>query len=165
MKNQKLAWFLRVHIFLVFCLVSLGGAVRAMNAGLACPDWPLCFGKVIPDFQVQVYYEFIHRTIAGIVALATGFVAFVIYKSKQSSRELKITMSIALTVLISQIILGGLTVLKLLHFGVVTAHLAFGVGFWCCLLWIYFCLRNDPKSKAPLPRAFLGLSIFILLII
>src|ERR1700760_1820611 len=54
-----------------FELIVLGGAVRALNAGLACPDWPLCFGDYVPDFHPQVYLEFIHRVLAGSIGFAT----------------------------------------------------------------------------------------------
>ena len=58
-----------VLIFLTLDLMLLGAGVRTMDAGLACPDWPLCFGKVIPDYHFGVYLEFLHRAIAGLVSL------------------------------------------------------------------------------------------------
>ena len=41
-------WFVKTYRALVIevgGLIVLGGSVRVMNAGLACPDWPLCFGE------------------------------------------------------------------------------------------------------------------------
>lgn len=161
MKKKTIKKILPLIIFVTFCLISLGGAVRAMHAGLACPDWPLCFGAVIPDYQVQVYYEFIHRTIAGLVAIGTAVLAFGVYRSKEVSFETKLTMSFALLTLVTQIVMGGLTVLKLLHFGVVTAHLAFGMAFFSLLLWMYFTVSDfKPKARGQLPKSFFGLALF-----
>ena len=44
-------------------LMTLGALVRAHDAGLACPDWPLCFGSFLPGRQmnVQVFLEWFHR--------------------------------------------------------------------------------------------------------
>lgn len=142
---------------MVLGLIALGGAVRATNSGLACPDWPLCFGKFIPDFHPQVYFEFIHRVLAGTIGILTASLAALIYKRKEYASKLKVFMSVALFFLAGQIILGGLTVRKLLHFGTVTGHLALGIAFYGSLLWIAFHLREDKaslaKSRFQLPSA------------
>ena len=52
-----------------YVLIVFGALVRANGAGLACPDWPLCFGEVIPAFDVGVAFEWGHRALAGSVGL------------------------------------------------------------------------------------------------
>ena len=118
------AWYSRAFGFLVgavFVLIALGGAVRTMKAGLACPDWPLCFGRFIPDYHPQVYFEFIHRVVAGSVAILAVGLMLVLFRSKASSR-LKVMGAVALMLLAAQIVFGGLTVILLLKANVVATH-------------------------------------------
>lgn len=46
----KLAFLLSV---LIFINILFGPLVRATDSGLACPDWPLCHGKVIPPQSLE----------------------------------------------------------------------------------------------------------------
>ncbi|HTE15157.1 MAG TPA: COX15/CtaA family protein, partial [Burkholderiales bacterium] len=36
-----------------FVVVVVGAFVRLTDAGLGCPDWPGCYGKVMPSHAAQ----------------------------------------------------------------------------------------------------------------
>ncbi len=59
----------RVTVGLLFLLLVWGNMVAGLKAGLACPDWPLCYGKVLPPFRWDIYMEFLHRVIAAVASL------------------------------------------------------------------------------------------------
>jgi len=46
-----------------------GGVVTNTDSGLACPDWPTCFGSVVPKMAGNVAVEHTHRLIATAVGL------------------------------------------------------------------------------------------------
>ena len=134
-----------------FFLMALGSATRVMNAGLSCPDWPLCFGEVIPRdrMTLQVFLEWFHRVIATTV----GFSAIALVGSSWTWRKsipgwLPWASLGALGLVIFQGILGGLTVTELLRFDIVTAHLGTGLLFFSLLLSIGMGLvRLSPTTK------------------
>lgn len=128
---------------LTFCLMALGSATRVMNAGLACPDWPLCYGELVPRNQMnlQVFLEWFHRTVASTLGLVTiGLVGYSWWQRSRLPRWLPYATLACLTLVLVQGLLGGLTVTQLLRFDVVTAHLATGLLFFCTLLIIACCL-------------------------
>ena len=108
-------------------LIGLGGFVRATGAGLSCPDWPLCYGRVVPQiFHPGVAQEYIHRLAAGTVTLLIVGISFYAWKVRARLPRLWSLSRILLLILSSQIILGGLTVLMRLNPFIVMAHLFFG---------------------------------------
>lgn len=40
---RRLVWKICVATLI---LMAIGSATRVMNAGLACPDWPLCYSTL-----------------------------------------------------------------------------------------------------------------------
>jgi heme a synthase len=66
---RRLVWRMAFGTLL---LMAIGSATRVMNAGLACPDWPLCYGELIPAQQMnfQVFLEWFHRLDASLLGLA-----------------------------------------------------------------------------------------------
>ncbi|MDX2272704.1 MAG: COX15/CtaA family protein [Cyanobacteriota bacterium] len=139
-------WLGRVTLTLAVVtlfLMALGSATRVMNAGLSCPDWPLCYGEIVPAQQMnlQVFLEWFHRLVASslglVVLIVTGLSWF--YRQRLAP-WIPMAMSWALGLVMVQGLLGGLTVTELLRFDIVTAHLGTGLLFFATLLTIALCL-------------------------
>jgi cytochrome c oxidase assembly protein subunit 15 len=134
-------------------LVVLGALVRSHGAGLACPDWPLCFGQLIPALNFSVGLEFGHRVLAG--AISVGLLAATIFVLREPLLRAQVRTALLLTwgVLAVQIVLGGLTVLLGLAPWTVTAHLLFGTSFCAALLWVAHNLADASHPELREPRA------------
>lgn len=143
--KKKDLLILNILIFLTFDLMLLGAGVRTMDAGLTCPDWPLCFGKVVPKYHLGVYLEFIHRVIAGIVGILYMFFFVKVWRD-QKFKKIRILSLIGLFFLVAQIIMGGLTVFKLLDAYIVTFHLTLATVF---LLSLVIMKKNMRKGIDP----------------
>ncbi|MCC2665306.1 MAG: ctaA [Geminicoccaceae bacterium] len=160
-----------VAIALTFGLIVLGAWVRATGSGLACPDWPTCYGHwlplpgEIPDgagySYVQVMLEWLHRLIAGVILgpliLLIGGLAWRV-RSEQP-RMPGYALAVVLLLLV-QAGLGGLTVLDqnspwsvALHLG--TALLLFSV------LWLIFA-RTAAAEPGPRVRGGLAAVTWLL---
>jgi cytochrome c oxidase assembly protein subunit 15 len=110
----------------LIALVGIGGATRVMQAGLACPDWPLCYGSLLPGRQMnlQVFLEWFHRLDAFLVGVALLVVAALsLVRRSQVPPWLPWAAGMALALVALQGGLGALTVLGLLASSTVTAHL------------------------------------------
>lgn len=120
-------------------LMAVGSATRVMNAGLACPDWPLCYGQLVPTAQMnlQVFLEWFHRLDASLIGLmALALVAITAWYRRVLPAWLPWASLGALFLILVQGLLGGLTVMQLLRFDIVTAHLGTALLFFCALLVI-----------------------------
>ena len=108
-------------------LVVIGGATRVMQAGLACPDWPLCYGRLLPGGQLnlQVFLEWFHRLDAFVVGMALLVLAAASGLARRRLPGWLPFASLAALLLVAlQGGLGALTVTRLLAAPLVTAHLA-----------------------------------------
>ena len=164
--HRKLAVLLVILSVMIVTLMALGAGVRTMNAGLSCPDWPLCFGKIIPDFHPAVWFEFVHRAYAGLVAIVFAVCFFWVLRLKTAPRAAKMAAVAGLFFLVMQIVAGALTVLWLVKWAAVTSHLLLATLFFCSVLWILFQIRPDieePTVKAPRTLSFLAgwISLFV----
>jgi heme a synthase len=140
-------------ILLAFCVISLGAYVRLSDAGLGCPDWPGCYGKLlgVPDNHVEVnqakeafphapveaakaWKEMIHRYLAGILGLVIAALALLaIWPRRQTVVAPQIFL---VGLVLVQAALGMLTVTWLLKPVIVTMHLLGGMLILATLVGI-----------------------------
>jgi cytochrome c oxidase assembly protein subunit 15 len=133
---RRLVWKICIATLI---LMAIGSATRVMNAGLACPDWPLCYGELVPTKQMnlQVFLEWFHRLDAGLIGLSgIALTGLCWWHRRVLPLWLPGAATFALLLIVFQGILGGLTVTELLRFDIVTAHLATALLFFTTLLVI-----------------------------
>lgn len=127
-------------------LIVLGGVVRASEAGLGCPDWPLCHGQVIPPLERDVLIEYSHRLAAmtvGFMVLGTVVLA---WRSFRGRPAVLIPASLAFVLMIVQALLGGATVNRELQPELVTAHLAVAMALLSALLVTAVAVLDDGRA-------------------
>ena len=137
----------------VIALVVIGGATRVMEAGLACPDWPLCFGSLLPGRQmnVQVFLEWFHRLDAFVIGIALVVMALATTLQRRQLPRWLPWLAVGLMVLVAmQGGLGALTVTQLLPSAVVTAHLALALTLVALLSGLTQRLLHPAAAVAPL---------------
>ncbi|MCU0540561.1 MAG: heme A synthase [Oscillatoriaceae cyanobacterium Prado104] len=137
---RSFVWKIAIATWL---LMAVGSATRVMNAGLACPDWPLCYGELIPAAQMnlQVFLEWFHRLDAAAIGLsAIALLGLSWLYRYRLPGWMPLASGLALFLIVFQGILGGLTVTELLRFDIVTAHLGTALLFFSVLLAIGFML-------------------------
>jgi cytochrome c oxidase assembly protein subunit 15 len=95
----------------IYIQTILGALMRHTGSGLAIPDWPLSFGRLIPPhFTPQILVNFTHRTWALVVAGLAGAVVLRVFRRHRAEKLLNRPAGVLLSALITQIFLGGLTV-------------------------------------------------------
>ena len=141
-----------------YLLVLLGGLVRITGAGLACPDWPLCHGRLVPPFEGLVLIEYGHRLLAASVSamvLATAALAWRVRAAVPGAGRLALAVLLLVAV---QIVLGGLTVRWRLTPELVATHLGVAMLFLAGLLaQAVNALR--PSAEPAAPASFRGLAL------
>jgi cytochrome c oxidase assembly protein subunit 15 len=149
-----------------FGLIVLGALVRAHEAGLACPDWPLCFGQTIPEMNLEVAFEWSHRALAGSVALAFATLAGIAVAQPEARRRVGGWLALGTVLLLAQILLGALTVWQLLAAWTVTLHLLTGNAFAATLLLIAVRLRRvaEPAPVGAAARAVVTATFAVLVL-
>ncbi|MCA1992788.1 MAG: heme A synthase [Coleofasciculus sp. S288] len=159
---RRLVWKIAIATLL---LMAVGSATRVMNAGLACPDWPLCYGQLVPSKQMnfQVFLEWFHRLDAGLIGLSAIALACLSWWNRRSLPNwLPWASTFALGLVIFQGVLGGLTVTQLLRFDIVTAHLGTALLFFSTLLVIGTALMPYQGTGVVGKLSWIGLTATIL---
>jgi len=132
----------------VFVQLVLGATMRHRGAGLAIPDFPLAFGRVIPPLSDSaVVLHFAHRVGALAVLAAVAVLAF---RARRSGVTALARMaSVVVVLVLAQISLGATTVLTGKAVLPTTAHVAVGAAVLgsCWLLLLRASRRLRPRAE------------------
>lgn len=147
----RLAW---AALALTFGVVLLGAYVRLSDAGLGCPDWPGCYGRLaVPDQAHQIveanaayphrpvepakaWKEMVHRYAAGTLGLLVLVLAALAWRNRRDPAQPMILPLGLLALVIFQALLGMWTVTWQLKPVVVVAHLLGGLTTLSLLAWL-----------------------------
>ena len=149
------AWYKRLvwtATALALFVVVLGAAVRLNDAGLGCPDWPGCYGVLIPtdiDTQTAIeefperpvevgkaWYEMVHRYVATTLGFLIVLITLFAWRNRQMPGQPVKTPIVLLAVVIFQGLLGMWTVTLLLKPVIVMGHLLGGLSTLGLLFWL-----------------------------
>lgn len=129
-----------------YLLILIGGLVHGTGSSLACPDWPTCYGTMMPIMQGGVAVEHSHRLAAGTVVILTLMLAaFVTASRDPGHRPLRRVAWLAVGLVFAQALLGGITVLLRLPTLVSTLHTATSLLFFSTVL--YLAVRSRPTRQ------------------
>jgi cytochrome c oxidase assembly protein subunit 15 len=141
-------------LLLGFVVVVLGAYTRLSDAGLGCPDWPGCYGKLaVPEVahevlqanalyperplqQGKAWKEMVHRYAAGTLGLVILSLGLLAWKNRHAPGQPVKAPMLLLALVVFQAMLGMWTVTWLLKPIVVTAHLLGGMTILAILFWL-----------------------------
>ena len=146
-----------VTAWATWVLLLIGGLVHNTRSSLACPDWPLCFGQVMPKMVGGVAYEHSHRLAGTMVGLLTIALAALMWRRGRPWRGRGL---IAVGLVVFQGVLGGITVLFRLPPLVSTTHLGTSLIFFAYLIWLAFRMgEGEPVALAAPLRRWIGVAL------
>lgn len=161
---------------LAFIVIILGAYVRLSDAGLGCPDWPGCFGKITapkdaqelslardayPHLEVdsgKAWKEMIHRYFASFLGLLIIGMAYVAWRNRKTPGQQLILPVLLVGLVIFQGMLGMWTVTQLVHPTIVTLHLLAGLLTLALLFWVL--IKHSRPWRSQLQQIRTGITVY-----
>lgn len=162
---------------LCIALIMIGAWVRLTDAGLGCPDWPGCYGKLTPSHAKaeiaeavaaqggehgpvsfgKAWREMIHRYIAAGLGLLILCISVLAWRWRRFLGQSAFLATTTFGVVVMQGLFGMWTVTLLLKPAIVTIHLLGGLLTFSLLFWLWLRTRQlhsaVPRAVADDPRA------------
>ena len=169
MQIKQIRWLASIALLLALFVVMLGAYTRLTDAGLGCPDWPGCYGKMVlpnvsdaarvdaqatyPDIPIEsqkAWTEMAHRYAAGTLGVLILILAAVASFGPKEARVSKFFSVVLVGLLVFQAALGMWTVTLQLLPVVVMGHLLGGMTLAAFLAWFRWhvsALSPKPSSS------------------
>lgn len=162
-----------LHVFSVLValsttvLIFAGGMVTSTESGLSVPDWPNTYGWFMLTFPLEkmvggIFYEHTHRLIASTVGFLILVLAVWLWRVEARAWVRRLGY-VALSAVIIQGVLGGITVLFFLPDPISIAHASLAQIVFC--LTVTIALATSPGWRkgyagVPVDRILQKLAVF-----
>jgi len=163
---------------LTFLLIMLGAFVRLTDAGLGCPDWPGCYGKLTPTHAAEeiaqaveiqggthgpvsmpkAWKEMVHRYVATFLGFLIIGIMVMAWKKRAELKQSPALATWLFFAVCLQGAFGAWTVTMLLKPAIVTGHLIGGMTILGMLTWLWLRQTSPVRTVAP-PRDLSGLRV------
>ncbi|MBI5406741.1 MAG: heme A synthase [Nitrospirae bacterium] len=147
--TTKVNTILGVTILFLYFLMVMGTFVTSTGSGLACPDWPLCYGSVTPPLKLSIWFEWGHRLLGGITGLLIVTSTLLVWRRYRGIPRL--LTGIVVGLLLTAVFIGGVTVLieapyldSLIRIAIVSSHLIIAT---LVLISLLFILRRIAEER------------------
>ncbi len=142
----KLSFLARTAVLLALFVITFGAYTRLKDAGLGCPDWPGCYGKIVVSSDTiephKAWIEMIHRYVAGTLGI---LILYLTYKIRNTGKAFFVGC-VCILLVIFQALLGMWTVTLKLYPVVVMGHLLGGFSILGCL-WVIELLLSPDRGR------------------
>jgi cytochrome c oxidase assembly protein subunit 15 len=140
------------NLVLEVLIVVTGGLVRLTGSGLGCPSWPECVpGSYVPVREqaegIHKFIEFGNRTLTGAVGFGALLVLYAVWKWAGRRRDLMVPAWLVLGGVVTQAVLGGITVRTGLHPATVSAHFLVSMVLVATSAYIVFRAQEPPGDR------------------
>ena len=150
---QPALWLMAtITVGMVYVQLILGALMRHMGAGLAIPDFPLAFGRLVPPLDsVAVVVHFLHRLGALLVILCVGWTMARIFSQHRAERHLLRPALLLGGLVLLQLTLGALTIWTRRAVLPMTAHVAVGAAVLATSVVITLRAARLTAASATIP--------------
>lgn len=130
----------------IYALVYTGAYVRHTNSHLACLDWPLCNGALIPELSGAVGIQFFHRFAALVGLLCIAALGHWAKPERKQRPDIFKGSVVSLILIGAQIGGGAYVILSFLSMEAMMLHSAIVTVLFGALS--YLCLQATPDTPA-----------------
>jgi cytochrome c oxidase assembly protein subunit 15 len=135
-------------VSLVYLQILAGALMRHLGAGLAIPDWPLSFGRIVPELaSLEIVSNFIHRTGGIVIAVFAAIVALRLLRFERN-HPLRLLMNVILVVIAGQILLGAYTIWSGRQPHITSLHVMTGAATFALSLILALASRTVAWRRA-----------------
>lgn len=138
-----------------YVLILTGAYVVGTGAGLACPDFPLCLGQVLPPGHAQGI-QMLHRFTAAAVAVLLMVTIVHTWRRRERFPGLMGVASLAGGLFMVQVSVGIAQVKLGLPLELRALHLATATAIWGSLVVLTLMAYGSRKAAVVIPRSITG---------